>query len=48
MADRAVAITGATGHVGTFVQARLAATPNEVRPLGRDDELPARSRMRMR
>lgn len=34
-----VAITGASGHVGRHVQARLARTPNEVRPLGRDADL---------
>lgn len=34
-----VAITGATGHVGRFVRARLQELPNEVRPLGRGDDL---------
>jgi NADH dehydrogenase len=34
-----IAITGASGHVGTAVQARLAHEPNEVRPLGRDADL---------
>ena len=34
-----VAIIGADGHVGTFVQARLAAGRNDVRPLGRNDDL---------
>jgi NADH dehydrogenase len=36
-----VAITGADGHVGTFVQERLAESPNEVRPLGRAADLVA-------
>lgn len=36
-----VAITGASGHVGRFVRARLAGLPNEVRPLGRGDDLAA-------
>lgn len=34
-----VAIIGANGHVGTFVQARLTSISNDVRPLGRDEEL---------
>lgn len=34
-----VAITGANGHVGTFVQARLTSLSNDVRPLARDEEL---------
>jgi NADH dehydrogenase len=34
-----VAIIGADGHVGTFVQARLTSISNDVRPLGRDDDL---------
>lgn len=34
-----VAITGAGGHVGRHLQARLAGLPNEVRPLGRDADL---------
>lgn len=33
-----VAITGAGGHVGTHLQARLREMPNEVRALGRDDD----------
>jgi NADH dehydrogenase len=36
-----VAITGASGQVGTALRQRLAALPNEVRPLGRDDDLAA-------
>lgn len=36
-----VAITGASGHVARFVRARLASLPNEVRPLGRGDDLAA-------
>lgn len=36
-----VVITGASGHVGTFLQARLRETPNEVRPVGRGDDLAA-------
>jgi uncharacterized protein YbjT (DUF2867 family) len=36
-----VAITGAGGHVGTHVGARLAALPNEVRALGRGADLAA-------
>lgn len=36
-----VAITGASGHVGTALRARLAEAPNEVRPLGRDADLGA-------
>jgi uncharacterized protein YbjT (DUF2867 family) len=34
-----VAIIGANGHVGTFVQARLTPVSNDVRPLGRHDDL---------
>ena len=34
-----VAITGADGHVGTVARARLAESPNEVRPLTRGDDL---------
>ncbi len=34
-----IAITGAGGHVGTHLQERLRDLPNEVRPLGRDDDL---------
>jgi uncharacterized protein YbjT (DUF2867 family) len=34
-----VAITGASGQVGTALQRRLAAFPNQVRPLGRGDDL---------
>ena len=33
-----VAITGADGHVGTHLQARLRDLPNEVRPVGRNDD----------
>ncbi len=33
-----IAITGATGHVGRAVVERLRAVPNEVRPLGHDDD----------
>ncbi len=33
-----VAITGADGHVGTHLQARLRDLPNEVRPVGRYDD----------
>jgi uncharacterized protein YbjT (DUF2867 family) len=33
-----IAITGADGHVGRALQTRLADLPNEVRPLGRDDD----------
>lgn len=36
-----IAITGASGHVGTALQRRLAAEPNDVRPLGRDADLAA-------
>lgn len=36
-----VAVTGGDGHVGRRLQARLAGLPNEVRPLGRDDDLVA-------
>jgi NADH dehydrogenase len=34
-----VAVIGANGHVGTFVQARLTSISNDVRPLGRDEDL---------
>jgi uncharacterized protein YbjT (DUF2867 family) len=34
-----VAITGASGQVGTALQRRLTAFPNQVRPLGRGDDL---------
>jgi NADH dehydrogenase len=34
-----IAITGASGHVGRALLARLTDTPNEVRPLGRNDDL---------
>ena len=34
-----VAITGADGHVGSFVRVRLAELVNEVRPLTRADDL---------
>jgi len=34
-----VAIVGANGHVGTYVQARLTSVSNDVRPLGRRDDL---------
>src|SRR5262249_45861677 len=34
-----VAITGASGHVGGFLSRRLAEVPNEVRALGRRDNL---------
>ena len=34
-----VAVTGATGQVGTALRERLAPLPNEVRPLGRRDSL---------
>lgn len=33
-----IAITGANGQVGIALQRRLAALPNEVRPLGRGDD----------
>lgn len=33
-----IAITGAGGQVGTALQRRLVAFPNEVRPLGRSDD----------
>ena len=36
-----VAVTGATGQVGTALQRRLATLPNPVRPLGRDDDYAA-------
>ena len=34
-----VAVTGASGQVGTPLRRRLGQLPNEVRPLGRDDDL---------
>jgi NADH dehydrogenase len=34
-----IAITGASGQVGTALRRRLAAHPNEVRALGREDDL---------
>ncbi len=34
-----VAITGADGHVGRRLQARLRDLPNDLRPLARDDDL---------
>src|SRR5262245_18539397 len=34
-----VAITGASGHVGGFLSRRLAEVPNEVRAVGRRDNL---------
>jgi NADH dehydrogenase len=34
-----VVITGASGHVGGFLSSRLAELPNEVRPMGRRDNL---------
>lgn len=37
----AIAITGAGGQVGTALRRRLAAFPNDVRPLGRGDDLAA-------
>jgi NAD(P)H dehydrogenase (quinone) len=36
-----VAITGASGQVGTPLRRRLGQLPNEMRPLGRDDDLAA-------
>jgi uncharacterized protein YbjT (DUF2867 family) len=36
-----VAVTGASGQVGTPLRRRLGELPNEVRPLGRDDDLAA-------
>lgn len=36
-----IAITGASGHVGTALQRRLEREPNHLRPLGRDDDLAA-------
>lgn len=36
-----IAITGASGHVGTALRRRLAQERNEVRPLGRDADLAA-------
>jgi uncharacterized protein YbjT (DUF2867 family) len=39
--DGPVTITGASGQVGRALQARLAAMPNEVRPLGHGDDLAA-------
>lgn len=37
----AIAITGAGGQVGTALRRRLAAFPNEVRPVGHGDDLAA-------
>jgi NADH dehydrogenase len=34
-----IAITGAGGHVGRTLQAHLAGLPNDIRPLGRTDDL---------
>jgi uncharacterized protein YbjT (DUF2867 family) len=34
-----IAITGADGHVGTHLRARMQGLPNELRPLGREDDL---------
>ena len=39
-----VAVTGASGQVGTQLRQRLGQLPNEVRPLGRDDDLAAACR----
>jgi uncharacterized protein YbjT (DUF2867 family) len=36
-----IVVTGASGHVGTALRRRLADTPNEVRPVGRGDDLAA-------
>jgi uncharacterized protein YbjT (DUF2867 family) len=36
-----VAVTGASGQVGTPLRRRLGQLPNEVRPLRRDDDLAA-------
>jgi uncharacterized protein YbjT (DUF2867 family) len=36
-----ISITGASGQVGSALQRRLSALPNEVRPLGRGDDLAA-------
>jgi NAD(P)H dehydrogenase (quinone) len=36
-----VAVTGASGQVGTLLRRRLGQLPNEVRPLGRDDDFAA-------
>lgn len=36
-----VAVTGASGQVGAALRRRLGELPNEVRPLGRDDDLAA-------
>jgi uncharacterized protein YbjT (DUF2867 family) len=36
-----VAVTGASGQVGTALRRRLDQLPNQVRPLGRDDRLAA-------
>jgi uncharacterized protein YbjT (DUF2867 family) len=36
-----VAVTGASGQVGTPLRRRVGQLPNEVRPLGRDDDLAA-------
>ena len=33
-----VAVTGASGEVGTLLLRRLSQLPNEVRPVGREDE----------
>lgn len=33
-----VAITGASGHVGGFLRRRLAQLPNEIRPVGREED----------
>src|SRR5262245_17206779 len=37
--DGPIVITGSSGHVGGFLSRRLAELPNEVRPLGRRDNL---------
>jgi NADH dehydrogenase len=39
-----IVITGASGHVGTALCRRLERDPNEVRPLGRGDDLAAAMR----
>jgi uncharacterized protein YbjT (DUF2867 family) len=39
-----IAITGASGHVGTALRRRLATLPNDVRALGRDDDIQAEFR----
>lgn len=36
-----IAITGASGHVGTALRHRFATLPNEVRAVGREDDLAA-------